>query len=90
MMIMWKPKYFHEMITNRVIITRVESPSQSWMRPSRPTARERRVHDRVGLQQQREDDAGDRLRQDVRQEEQQPEDRPTAEAPVEQDRERQR
>ena len=37
MMIMWKPKYFHEMITNSVTITRVESPSQSWMSPSRPT-----------------------------------------------------
>ena len=88
MMIMWKPKYFHEMITKSVIITRVESPSQSWMSPSRPTRRQRRVDDRVRLQHQREDDAGHGLRQDVRQEEQQAEDRPTAEAPIEQHRER--
>ncbi len=34
---MWKPKYFHEMITKRVIITMSVLPSQSWMSPPRPT-----------------------------------------------------
>ena len=34
---MWNPKYFHEMITKRVIITTSVFPSQSWMRPSSPT-----------------------------------------------------
>ena len=34
---MWNPKYFHEMITKRVIITMSVLPSQSWMSPSRPT-----------------------------------------------------
>ena len=34
---MWNPKYFHEMITKRVIITTSVLPSQSWMRPSSPT-----------------------------------------------------
>ena len=38
--IMWKPKYFHEMITNIVIITNVASPSQSWTRTSSPDARD--------------------------------------------------
>ncbi len=33
---MWKPKYFQEMITNRVIITKFGSPSQSCMNPPRP------------------------------------------------------
>ena len=36
--IMWKPKYFHEMITNIVIITKLGSPNQSWTRTPRPTA----------------------------------------------------
>ena len=62
MMIMWKPKYFHEMITNSVIITSVESPSQSWISPSRPTVFSDAVDDRIRLQHQREDDAGRRPR----------------------------
>ena len=87
MMIMWKPKYFHEMITKSVIITRVESPSQSWIKPPSPTLVERRVDHRTRLEHQREHDPGHRLRQDVRQEEEQSEDRPAPEPPAEQDRE---
>ena len=38
MMIMWNPKYFHEMITNSVYITSCGSPSQSCTNAPRPTA----------------------------------------------------
>ena len=84
---MWKPKYFHEMMTNRVIITNVVSPSQSWTRPPRPTHCRPESTRRPGLQEQREDDAGDGLREDVRQEEDDPEDRAAGEPPIQQDRE---
>ena len=60
--IMWKPKYFHEMITNNVSITMLESPSQSWTRAPRPTPRQRASTKRVRLQEQPEHDAGDGLR----------------------------
>ena len=83
---MWKPKYFHEMITNIVNITIVVSPNQSWTRPSSPTLREARIDERPGLEEQREDDAGDGLREDVRQEEDQAEHRPAGESAVEHDR----
>ena len=73
---MWKPKYFHEMITNSVNITMFGSPSQSWTRAPSPTAPSDGVDERAGLQQQPEHDAGDRLGEDVRQEEQQPEQPP--------------
>ena len=89
-MIMWNPKYFHEMMTNRVSITIPPSPSQSWTTPPRPAPVERRVHDPGRPEHQAEDDAGDRLGQDIGQEEDQSEDRPAREAPVEQDGEGQR
>ena len=85
---MWKPKYFHEMITNSVSITMSVSPSQSWMSALETDALQARVDEGVGLQEQAEDDAGDRLGQHVRDEEQQPEDRASREPPVEQDGER--
>ena len=43
MRIMWKPKYFHEMITNSVNITIVVSPSQSWIEAPQPDAAEHAV-----------------------------------------------
>ena len=52
MMIMWKPKYFHEMITNSVNITSVGSPSQSWTDPPSPTAVSAESTTASGLQHQ--------------------------------------
>ena len=52
---MWKPKYFHEMITNIVSITIDGSASQPWTgRPSRPL--EPAIEQPVREQDQLEDD----------------------------------
>ena len=58
MRIMWKPKYFHEMITNSVSITIDRSASQSWTRHAEADGLERRVDQPVG----HEDAAGRRCR----------------------------
>ena len=85
---MWNPKYFHEMMMNRVIITKLVSPSQSWTRTPEPEVRQGLVDEGARLEHQAEDDAGDGLGQDVGHEEDQAEDRPAAEPAVEQDGER--
>ena len=38
MITMWKPKYFHEMMKNRLYSTSSGSASHSWVRPLAPTA----------------------------------------------------
>ena len=88
---MWNPKYFHEMITNRVIITmvRVARASPGRGRPS-PTCWRLESTSAPGRRSSENTMpviASDRT---YGQEEQQPEDRPAREAPVQQDRQRQR
>ena len=85
---MWNPKYFHEMITKRVIITMSVLPSQSWMSPSSPTFW-RAVSTRASGWRSRLKTmpviASDST---YGNEEQQPEDGASGEAPIEQDGER--
>ena len=88
--IMWKPKYFHEMTTNIVSITIDRSASHSWTRNPSPPVWSAAVHHAVRVEQQLEHDARRRLGQHVRREEQQSQQRPTPEGPVELERQPQR
>ena len=89
--IMWNPKYFHEMTTNRVNRTIDRSASHELGEARRgrrwPGPRRRA---RPACSRSCQIDAGDDLGEDVRREEDQPEDRPAAEAPVEHQREAER
>ena len=58
--------------------------------PAEPDALERRVDEAVGLEDLEEDDGGDRLREHVRREEDQPQEAAAAQRPVEQQRDAER
>ena len=87
---MWKPKYFHEMMTNSVTITNAAVAQPVLDQAAEPEDRQARVHEGGRLEHAGEDDAGDGLGEDVGQEEDQPEDGPAGEAAVEQHREPER
>ena len=88
MMIMWKPKYFQEMITNSVYMHdgRVGQPQLD--QDAQTHRLHRLVHEAVRREHQLEDEPRDDLGDDVRREEQQPEHRATAEVAVERQRQR--
>ena len=69
---MWKPKYFHEMTKNRLYSTTSGSASHSCTSPVGTDGVEALVEQAVGAQDLAPHDAGDDLGQDVRGEEQGP------------------